>query len=149
MSWMALFVAGSMRSTEFACTGISGFPVGVPVALVLVSPDGVRPPLDARAMAMPTATATMASPASTMGPRAAQRVGRPSERGEEPIARRVDLTTPEARNLPANQRVVAAEEFAPPLIPHLFSDLRGGHDVGEQHRGHGRARATFGHSQQS
>ena len=57
------------------------------------------------------------------------------ERGEEPIAGRVDLPPLEPLELPPHQRVVRARDLPPPLVTDLHCLVGRAHDVGEQHGG--------------
>src|ERR671919_915469 len=68
------------------------------------------------------------------GRRTSHRSGRPVERGEEPVARGLDLTSAPAIELASDRLVVTVDE----LLPRAVTDLGGAcgrpGDVGEQHR---------------
>jgi hypothetical protein len=79
---------------------------------------------------------------------AADRVGGTRERGEEPVACRIELATAMTLQRVSDEAVVRGDERAPPPVPHLARDLGGGDDVGEQHGDelgrHARARHARG-----
>ena len=68
--------------------------------------------------------------------RAADRVCRALERGEEPVARRVDLPPAEPAELSPDDAVMPGGELDPARVAHLGGDRRGAHDVREQHGAH-------------
>lgn len=55
------------------------------------------------------------------------------ERREEPIACRVDFTTPEALELLADDQVMLCDEVSPAAVAQVCCPLCGADDVGEQH----------------
>ena len=63
---------------------------------------------------------------------ASDRVRRTIEAREEAVAGRIELPSPEALQLCANDRVVTADQIAPPLVTELGRDLRVADDVREQ-----------------
>ena len=63
---------------------------------------------------------------------ASDRVRRTIEAREEAVAGRIELPPPEALQLSTNDRVVPADEIAPPPVTELGRDLRGADDVREQ-----------------
>src|SRR5262249_9813903 len=67
--------------------------------------------------------------------RAADRAGGAVERGENPVARGVDLAAPEAAELAPEDRVVPLEEIPPAAIAQGRGLLGGADDVGEEDRG--------------
>src|SRR5262245_54024320 len=66
---------------------------------------------------------------------AADRPSRAIERGEKPVARRIDLPAAKTLELLANEDVMLGEELAPPPVAQRRRLLGGTDDVGEEHRG--------------
>src|SRR5688572_13432484 len=72
--------------------------------------------------------------------------GRPVESGEKSVTCRVDLVPPESFELPADDRVVAAEQLAPGPVAESCGVARRADDVGHRHGGEdtvGRALRPF------
>src|SRR5207248_7194488 len=83
---------------------------------------------------------------------AAHGIGRTGERGEESVARRVQVTPVEGLQLPADDGMVSRQELPPSPVGELLSELSRADDVGEQQRReemsalslrHGPSLATF------
>src|SRR4029077_12615742 len=57
------------------------------------------------------------------------------ERGEEPVAGRVELTAAKARELSSYTRMVLGDQLAPAAVAEVGQSGGGADDVGEQDRG--------------
>src|SRR5262245_15565317 len=66
---------------------------------------------------------------------AADRPGRTIERGEKPVARRIDLPAAKTLELLAHEDVMLGEDLAPPPVAQGRRLLGGTDDVGEEDRG--------------